>query len=100
MRTSVGHCANVNWPGFQNRHFNNLNLVKTAQECRSVHCSVLACKMNVISEVLGASGDRAAPHSVWSVVWCHSAGSSEATDVGVVGAVGTALLCSAVEQTG
>ena len=52
--------------------------------------------MNVISEELAASGDRAAPHSVWSVVWCHSAGCSEATGVGVVGAVGTALLCSAL----
>ena len=30
------------------------------------------------------------------VVWCHSAGCCEATAVGVVGAVGTAQLCSAL----
>ena len=41
-------------------------------------------------------------------LWCHSAGCCEATGVGVVGAVGavgtallcSALLCFAVEQTG
>ena len=39
-----------------------------------------------------ASGGQSALH----FLWCHSAGCCEATGVGVVGAVGTALLCSAL----
>ena len=39
-----------------------------------------------------ANGGQSALH----FLWCHSAGCCEATGVGVVGAVGTALLCSAL----